>query len=209
MGRLLIMGAGGHGKVLAEAAFAMNHFSEILFLDDFFSKNENCIGFSVVGSFNDMRRLFQEGDSLAVAIGDNRKRLSLLAEAKELGYALPVIIHPFSWLSPSVSIAEGSVVLAGAVLNSSVKIGRGCIVNTSATVDHDCVLADGVHLSPGSHLSGQVSIGECSWICVGAAIGNQISIGKNCVLAAGAALVSDMPDDAFFAGVPAQAKQRK
>ena len=203
MSRLVILGAGGHGAVCAEAAAAMGAWAEIVFLDDSPPGND-VVGFRVEGGFDAVSH-YASGDSQAiVAVGDNRRRLHLTAGLQEAGIEVGTIVHPAAIVSPSASLAAGVVVFAGSVVNARASIGVACIINTSATIDHDCHLDSGVHVSPGAHLAGTVSVGECSWVGVGASVRDGVRIGQDVIVGAGAAVISDIPRGKTVVGVPAR-----
>lgn len=207
MSKLLILGAGGHGKVIAETAILMNKWQDIAFLDE----NPNIkgiLGYPVIGGLSECKNLLGEYTEGFVAIGNNHRRVELIMELEYHGFLIPNIIHPTSVISPTSRIGKGSSLLAGAIVNSSTEIGKGCIINTAATIDHDCILQDGVHLSPGSHLGGNVFIGKHSWICIGAVVSNNIIIGKDSIVAAGSTVINDIGDSVMVAGVPAILKRR-
>jgi sugar O-acyltransferase (sialic acid O-acetyltransferase NeuD family) len=203
MPKILILGAGGHGKVIAEVASLMGKWNEISFLDD---NDELKVvnGHHVIGRIGDYKRFREAYDSFFVAIGNNKLRLKLINQLTEDGLYVPVLQHPFSFVSATSKIGKGTVIMAGAVINTNAIIGRGCIINTSSSIDHDCVLEDGVHISPGVHVGGTTVVGQNSWICIGACISNNISIGKNSIIAAGAAVVKDVEDNILVGGVPAR-----
>ena len=204
MSRLLVIGAGGHGKVVAEAAIASQAWTEVAFLDRRFPELRSVNGWPVIGSDGAIATYRSRYPEIFVAIGDNRARVEQLRECLESGFRAPVILHPRAWVSPSASVGPGVIVVGGAIVNACASIGRGCIVNTGATVDHDCELADGVHISPGAHVGGGTSIGECTWIGIGAAIRHGIRIGADVMVGAGAAVVDDLPTGVTALGVPAR-----
>ena len=189
MSRLIIIGAGGHGKVVADAANQI-----CVFLDDDQDLER------VAGSIEQLQQIQREDDQVIVAMGDNNTRLNLLNDLHNVA----TVVHPSATVSESVSLGRGTVVFANAAVNPDTVIGRGCVINTGATVDHDCVLEDGVHISPGANIGGGVTIGCCSWIGIGASVKHGITIGKNVVVGAGAAVVSDIPDGITVVGVPAK-----
>ncbi|MNB99866.1 putative acetyltransferase EpsM [compost metagenome] len=200
------MGAGGHGKVVAEAAMLTEMWDEIAFLDNNIDYS-SVMDVPVVGSFNSYLEHIQDYSNAFVALGNNHLRLLWIEKLKHAGYTIPVIIHPNSILSKFCRIDYGTVVLANAVINPSVEISEGCIINTASSVDHDSKLGKGVHVSPGVNISGTVSIGAYSWLGVGAKIANNISVGANVIIAAGATVISDVPNNVMVAGVPAKIKK--
>lgn len=203
MSGLLILGAGGHGKVVCEIAKLMCCWDEIAFLDDN-CKLKEVNGVPVVGRFEDAIHLKDRYQSAFVAIGDNFTRMRLIDLFLANGFDVPVLIHPNSCISKACNIDKGSVVMAGAVINPGTVIGRGCIVNTSSSIDHDCIIEDGTHISPGAHIAGTVTIGRNCWICIGASIANNIVIKSGSIVAAGAAAVKSVDKNILVGGVPAR-----
>lgn len=206
MSKLLILGAGGHGKVVAEIATKMKKWNEIAFLDDN-EKLKEVNRYKVIDKINSYKSYKEIYKNAFVAIGNNQLRLKLIENLLDEGFNIPVLIHPFTAISSNVSIDKGTVIMPGAVINANTVIGKGCIINTSVSIDHDCTLSDGVHISPGVHVGGTVSIGTCTWICIGSSISNNVEIGNNVVIAAGAAVVKNVPNNVLVAGVPADFKK--
>ncbi|MDY0940056.1 acetyltransferase [Priestia megaterium] len=206
MAKLLILGAGGHGKVVSEIAQLMKQWEEIAFLDDREDISE-VLGIPIVGKLADLSALRSEYEYAFVAIGSNTARLKWTEKLSHHDFKIPTLIHPSSTVSAKSFIEEGTVIMAGAVINPDTRIGRSCIINTASTIDHDCILHRGVHTSPGAHLGGTVKIGERTWICIGATIINNINIGCDSVIAAGAVVTKDVPSNVLVAGVPAVIKK--
>ena len=197
LNRLFIIGASGHGKVIADIAVKCG-YKDIVFLDD----NENvkeCAGFPVIGKVSDA--VTMEEDKI-VAIGNAEIRQKIQNQLSNL----VTLIHPSAVVSRRVKIGEGTVIMAGAVINSDVVIGKGCIINTGASVDHDCKLEDFVHVSVGAHVAGTVSIGSKTWIGAGATVSNNVSICDNCMIGAGAVVVKDLIKSGIYIGVPVREK---
>ena len=195
--KLVILGASGHGKVVADIA-VKNGYTDIVFLDDDPSLT-TCAGYPVLGPISLLAET--EGDVFA-AIGNagiRRKETERYPDR-----AFPTLIHPGAIIAPDVEIGSGSVVMAGAVINPGAVIGKGCIVNTCASVDHDCVLGDYCHVAPGAHLCGTVTVGAATWIGAGATVSNNLTICGGCMIGAGAVVTSDVPDHALMLGVPAR-----
>lgn len=192
MNRITIIGASGHGKVVADIA-KLNGYTDIVFLDDREGVTE-CCGYKVIGGTNTP----VEGDCF-VAIGnaEARKRLSE-------GRRLVTLIHPHAVIASDVEIGEGTVVMAGTVINPAAKIGRGCIINTSSSVDHDCVLGDYCHVAVGAHLCGTVNTGNNVWIGAGATVSNNTNICGDCMIGAGCVVVKDIDEPGTYIGVPAK-----
>ncbi|EHQ89369.1 acetyltransferase [Desulfosporosinus youngiae] len=206
MGKLLILGAGGHGKVVAECALSLGIYTTIAFLDDDEKVIEESILGScpVIGTFSDAGSFVHKFSEAFVALGNNRSRVRLITYLREIGYKIPCLIHPAAYVSKSAHIEIGTVIMAGAVVNADAHIGVGGIINTGASVDHDCVLGVGVHLSPGARLGGTVTVGDYTWICMGANVVNNVHVGKGSVAAAGATVIRDVGDNLLVAKVPAR-----
>jgi sugar O-acyltransferase (sialic acid O-acetyltransferase NeuD family) len=204
MTRLLIIGAGGHGAVVAEAAAEVGQWSEIVFLDDTDTEGR-VLEFPILGKSGDLSSFLDGDTEVFVAIGDNRRRLELLRSIAEENARLATVIHPTACISPSASVSSGTVACAGVIVNARATVGLGCILNTAATIDHDCAIEDGVHISPGANLAGNVHVGTCTWIGIGSSIREGIRIGRDSMVGAGSAVVSDVADGATVGGVPARA----
>ena len=209
MSTLLILGAGGHAKVVAETALSSGVASHIAFLDDRCTGPDqlpHLLGWPVIGPLkNALNPSFLDRyPAVAVAIGQSRPRLDWIEKLVHAGYALPVLIHPTAWLSPSSQVGPASVVFAQAAVQAQASIGIGAILNTGCSVDHDVRLADGVHICPGSRLAGEVHVGTRSWLGIGSSVIQQVRIGADVTVGAGAAVVRDLPDGITAVGVPAR-----
>jgi sugar O-acyltransferase (sialic acid O-acetyltransferase NeuD family) len=203
--RLAILGASGHGKVVADVALQAG-WDDVRFYDDRWPQIEILEEWFVIGSTNDLLGSHEEYAGVIVAIGDNRTRLSKQRDLSAAGAEMVSIVHPKAIVSTRTIVGRGSVIVGGAVVNAYATAGIACIINSGATVDHDCELADGVHISPGAHLGGGVRVGEASWIGVGAAVRHGVSIGADVMVGAGAAVVRDVADRVTVMGVPARAR---
>jgi len=201
---LIVIGAGGHGRVIADAAETSGYWSDIAFLDDRYPELTLSGSWPVIGTIEAARNMRKRFSHASVGIGDNVARLKLLNDLRELGFNLPTVVHPTAAISRHAEIAEGTVVFAQAVINVGAKLGMGCIVNTGAKIDHDCVLGVAVHISPGVSLAGGVAIGDYSWIGIGASVKQLIVIGKNVTVGVGSAVIKNLPDGITAVGVPAR-----
>ncbi len=194
--KLIIIGASGHGKVVADIAMLMG-FADIVFLDD----NENitsCGKYPVIGKTNDLPKL--DGD-VFVGIGNAKIREALMN--KYCDRVFPTLIHPKAVIAEDTSFGTGTVVMAGAVVNSGTTVGKGCIINTCSSVDHDCVINDYVHISVGAHVCGTVNIGESTWLGAGATVSNNVNICSGCMIGAGAVVIKNIYEAGTYVGVPA------
>lgn len=199
MKQLVIIGASGHGKVVADCA-VKNGYENIIFLDD----NEtvtHCGKYKVFGSSKETDSL--SGD-IIVAIGNSSYRRKIQTSIDE--GRLITLIHPEAVVGDDVEIGIGSIVMAGVVINPGSRIGKGVIVNTSSSIDHDCVIGDFVHIAVGAHLAGNVRIGDDSWIGAGAIVNNNLHICSDCMIGAGAVVVKDIEKIGTYVGIPARQK---
>lgn len=206
-GRLAILGASGHGKVVADIAL-QSGWGEVCFYDDAYPALGMVEQWPVAGIFETLLRDLAGFDGVAVAIGDNRIRSARLEMLLDHGGNTVTLIHPRAIVSPFATLAPGCVVVAGAVINAFAVLARGCIVNTAATVGHDCRLAQGVHIASGANLAGDVSVGCFTWVGVGAAVRQGICLGDGVTVGAGAAVIHDVSDGATVVGVPARPLRR-
>ena len=199
MKKIVLIGASGHGKVVADIA-RLNGYEDISFLDDN-EDNSVCGKYSVVGKTD----CYKDFDcDFFVSIGNARVRKHIMEKLICDEKSLPVLIHPNSIIAEDVSIDVGTVVMAGTVINSGTSIGKGCIINTCSSVDHDNSIGDYVHIAVGAHLCGTVKVGNDTWIGAGATLINNISIFDGCVIGAGAVIIDDINERGTYVGVPAR-----
>lgn len=199
--KLTIIGASGHGKVAADIA-KLCGYEELEFLDDDTSVR-TCADIPVTGPSSAAG--VKEND-LFVAIGNAGIRQRLM-EANQ-GKHFTTLLHPEAVIAENASIGEGTVVMAGAVVNPCSEIGRGVIINTCSSVDHDCRIHDYVHVAVGAHVCGNVEIGKGTWIGAGSIIINNIKVCHNCMIGAGAVVVKDIDEPGTYLGVPARRKEQ-
>ena len=202
MTHLAILGAGGHGCVVYEAAVA-SRWDNISFYDDAWPASSSVMELQIKGGTKDLVNSAKLFDAVIVAIGDNQTRLRKCNYLKDNGLNLATVIHPSAVVSPSSKIGAGSVILAGAVVSANSTLGHAVIVNNASSIDHDCILEDGVHVSPGVNIGGGVRIGKCSWLGLGSNVLNSINIGRSVIVGAGAVVVKDTRDSLTVTGVPA------
>ena len=203
-GRLLILGASGHGKVVGDCARAAGLWPELVFFDDRWPELNACGPWPVSGTGESLLSQARTGDQAFVAIGHAETRLKLLQRLSSAGIEIATVIHPSASVSAGAALEAGCLVAAGAVVNIVSRLGTGCIINTGATVDHDCILDAGVHICPGAHLAGDVRIGRGTWVGIGSAVSQGIRIGQGALIGAGSAVVDPVADWQTVAGVPAR-----
>ncbi len=195
---VIIIGAGGHGKVIADIAIKSG--ANVLgFFDDDPGK-KSVMGFKVIGEVKDIA-LYKSKAKFIIAIGDNNIRRKI-AQAYDVNWC--TLIHPRAVIGTDVKIGEGTVVMANAVINASATVGSHCIVNTGAIVEHDDTIEDFVHLSPRTVLSGGVHVGLGTQIGAGAVVNNNISICEDCLVGSGAVLIKNIYVRGTYVGVPAR-----
>lgn len=205
---LMIWGASGHAKVVADIVRRQGEYRAVAFLDDAQTADnaEEFLGLPLYRKREDIHRL-REDDGLehvVIAIGDCAVRLRLAQWAREQGYRLARVIHPGAVIAEDVKIGEGTVIAPGVVIAPAAVIGENVILNTSSTVDHDSIIEDGAHLCPGVHAAGRVRVGRAAWVGVGATLSNDVSVGADAFLGAGSVVVRDIPEGVLAYGVPAR-----
>jgi len=197
---LIIIGASGQGKVVADIAIKMNKWQSIVFLDDDESIKTS-MGLEVIGRTADASTYRDDADFF-VAIGNNAVREKVQEKLAKEGLSVVRLIHPGSVVGTDVEIGIGTAIMAGVVINSSSRIGKGCILNTSSSLDHDNIIEDYVHISPGVRTAGSVNIGKSTWLGIGSVISNNVNICSGCKVGAGAVVVKDITEPGTYVGVP-------
>ncbi|HLO98599.1 MAG TPA: acetyltransferase [Fimbriimonas sp.] len=194
---LVLIGSGGHAKVVLAAARASGWMVTALLDDDTKKHGENVFGVEIRGPISSLG----SADLAHIAIGNAAVRMKF----DSLGCEWSTIIHPHAYVDSTSIIGAGSFVAAGAVVNSATVVGRHCIINTCASVDHDNVLEDFVQIAPGAHLGGNVTVREGAFVGLGASIIHGVTIGRNALIGAGATIIRDVPDGAKIVGNPGRA----
>lgn len=190
---IVLYGASGHCKVIIDI-LECNEQTISCIIDD--APKKNILGFPVLHSKD---YCFSGDEKIILSIGNNKVRKKL---AQKLKVHFVKAIHPKSIISNHSSIGEGTVIMAGAVVNPQVVIGGHCIINTGAVIEHDCKIDDYAHISPNASLAGGVEVGEGSQVGIGASVIQGVKIGKWAVIGAGAVVIRDVPDFAVVVGNP-------
>lgn len=198
MKKLVIIGIGGHGRVVEDIA-RLNGYEDIGFLDD------NSADSSVIGKISEYVK-FLNNSVFFIAIGNNAIRERFQTMIEKSGGEIVNLIHPASVVAQKVMLGKGIAIMAGAVVNTAATIGDGCIINTCSSVDHDCVIGKFVHISVGTHVAGTVEIGERTFLGAGATIINNVKICWDCTVGAGAVVVKNIEKQGIYIGVPARLK---
>ena len=209
MENVVIWGASGHARVVADILRLRGEYQVVGFLDSIHPERRHTQfdGAEILGGEEQLDELFQKGiRHLIVGIGNCEARLRCAELAKAQGFTLVSAIHPSAVIASSVTIGAGAVVAAGAIVNPGSVIGENVIINTSASVDHECRIADGAHICPGAHLAGKVTVGRGAWVGIGSSVIAGIHIGDGAYIGAGAAVIRDIPDYVVAYGNPARVK---
>ena len=194
---ILLIGAGGHGLVLAEIAKLIG-YKRICFLDDEYDKD---YPYDIIGGINDFL-LYKDNYDFFISIGSNKSRRDIAAKIYSRHCKLVNLIHPSAIISDSAQLSEGIAIMPNTVINSKSKIGLGAIINTSTSIDHENIIGDFVHVSPGCHLGGQVSIDNMCWLGIGCNVINNIKICEECIIGAGSTIIKDIKKSGTYVGTP-------
>lgn len=198
---VVIVGASGHGKVVADIVLKSGD-KVFGFLDDNLKVGNFFCGFPVLGSTDDWIKVQEK--SFIIAIGNPEIREALSQKIRAEFYTA---IHPSAQISLlDIHIEEGTTIMANAVINSGAYVGRHCIINSAAVVEHDNHISDFVHISVGAKVAGTVNIGARTWIGMGACINNNLSICSDCMVGAGAVVVKSIERSGIYIGIPAKMK---
>lgn len=205
--RIVLIGGGGHARVLMELVSLTGSFEVEAVLDPNLAPGTLVFGAKVAGGDELLPGLFSRGvRNACVAVGsvrDNSRRASIYAMLKGAGFNLPRLIHPKAFISGSAIINEGAQVMAAAAVQAGCEIGANAIVNTGAIVEHGCRIGRHAHVAPGSVVSGGCEIGDSAFVGAGATVIQEVRIGERAVIAAGAVVVNDVPPGILVKGVPA------
>jgi len=201
--RLAILGASGHGKVVADIAECCG-WDEVVFFDDAWPKVSVNDNWAVAGNSQALVECLDTFAGVVVAIGNNAIRAEKLRWLSEISAPVVTLVHPSAVISQYADLGAGTVVMPGVVVNVSSQIGDGVILNTGCSIDHDCTIGDCTHISPGARLAGGVKVGAQSWIGIGTSVKQLVQIGQRVTVGAGAAVVTDLPDGVTAVGVPAR-----
>jgi len=202
---LAIVGASGHGKVIADIAEQLGY--TVNFYDDAYPSKKNIEHWAIHGTCEDLIALNNinaaSNNEVVVAIGNNEIRQQKIQLLQQNSFNLITLIHPTAVISQYSKIAPGTVIFAGAIINAFANVGAGCIINTAAVVEHDCSIDDFSHICPNVVLAGGVSVGAKSWVGIGSQVKQLITIGDNCLIGAGSTVVKNIPDNVTAFGSPA------
>ncbi len=204
--KILLIGGGGHAKVVLDSLLSQNQYLEIGIID----KNENIgkriLGIEIIGTDEDLTTLYSKGYNYAFvtvgSIGNPQLRIKLQKLIKEIGFIIPNIIDQTAMVSRDVFLEEGIYIGKGAIINSGTIIKKGAIINTRAIIEHDCVIGEFVHIAPGSVISGEVVIGDNTHIGANSVIKQQVIIGNNTLIGIGSVVVKNLKNNIIAYGNP-------
>lgn len=203
--KLVILGASGHGKVIADIAEQLGY--TVNFYDDAYPNKKNIEHWAIHGSCADLIALNNTNTTLSndvvVAIGNNEIRKLKIQLLQQNSFNLITLIHPTAVISQYAEVAPGTVIFAGAIINAFANVGVGCIINTAAVIEHDCSIDDFSHICPNVALAGGASVGTKSWVGIGSQVKQLVTIGDSCLIGAGSTVVKNIPDNVTAFGSPA------
>ena len=206
---ILVIGGGGHAKVLIELLEETHTYELVGIIDRGLTTNEEVLGYPVLGDDKTLKAMFSMGVHKAVmgigSRGSNFQRAKVWKKAMDLGFNFPTLIHPHSYVSPRANISEGCQILVGAVVNTDVVIAPISVINTRVVVEHECKIGLNVFIGTGSTMCGKVIVGDHSFIGANACLLPDVEIGSNCLVAAGSVLTKTFPSATNIKGVPAKA----
>ncbi|MBI3172740.1 MAG: acetyltransferase [Chloroflexi bacterium] len=213
MDKIVIVGASGHGKVVADVVERDGKFAILGWIDSYKPAGGEFFGYPVLGAEDALFDLWQRREIVGglIAIGDNWSRGRMVEKIHSLAadFVFVTAVHPSAQIARGVSIGVGTVLMAGVVVNSDSRIGAHCILNTRASLDHDCVMDDCSSLAPGVTTGGTVTIGAYSAVSLGVNILHGKTVGAHTVVGAGALVREDLPDHCVAYGVPARVIRRR
>jgi len=201
---LIIIGAGGHGKVVADCAEEMACYHEIFFLDGRAPDLNNCGVWTVIDQPQNFLDYNQENVDFFVAIGENSSRKKWLTKLIKSDVNVATLIHPKTVISKHVLVKKGSLICANATINAFTQIGIGCIVNTAASIDHDCFIDDFVHIAPGNSIAGTVTIEQLCFVGIGSSIIQGVTLGESSIIGAGSVVIKNIAENTLAVGCPAK-----
>lgn len=201
---LVVVGSGGHAKVIVEAVRARIPDREIILLDDGpEAQGRTVLGLNVSGNREQLSANFK-GAPVALGIGNNHARAEIIAWLSANSHLLETVIHPTAIVGATVAIGQGAFLAAGSIAIADSRIGAGAIINTGASVDHDCEIGEAAHIAPGVRLCGNVRVGDRTLIGVGSSVRPGISIAADVILGAGSVVVRNINAAGTYAGNPAR-----
>ncbi|NNM03670.1 MAG: acetyltransferase [Gemmatimonadetes bacterium] len=207
--RIVIVGGGGHAKVLCDLIACTDGFEVVGLVDPALPAGSRQFGLPVLGDDSILEEVLASGVGNATVglggTGNNRPRKRLFDIVESTGFSLPSLVHPSAVVSEQAELGEGAQVMAGVIVQTGSLIGKNTILNTGSCVDHDTKVGNHVHLAPAAALCGGCTVGDLAHVGAGAVVIQDIRVGSGSIVAAGATVVRDVPDGTTVAGTPARA----
>lgn len=206
MKKIIIIGSGGHASVIIDAVEKEKKYSIYGIIDPVRPVNTMIYGYRVIGTESVLPAIMKDVHGGIVAIGDNWSRKKTAEAIRTLipGFTFVSVVHPKACISSNVKIGDGTIVMAGTVVNRNAIIGEHCILNTNSSVDHDCILSDFVSIAPGVVLGGNVKVGNSTAVSLGARVIHSVSIGEHTIIGAGSTVVHLIDSCCVAYGTPAK-----
>lgn len=208
MEKIVLVAAGGHCKVIIDIIKSTGNYEIVGITDTSMKPGEYLLDVPILGDDNILHKLFNEGVHNAFicigALNNIKLREKIANNLLEIGFKLPVLIHPKAIVAPYAQIKSGTCVMAGTVINSGAVIKENCIINTSSVIEHDCTIGRNVHISPRACICGGVSIGNNTHIGAGAVVIQVVNIGSDVVIGAGSVVIKDIENNVTAVGVPSK-----
>jgi UDP-perosamine 4-acetyltransferase len=204
---VIVLGSGGHAKVLVEALRAQG--TKVIGVTDADPARRGAavLGADVIGT-DEALHGFPPSAAMLVnglgSVGATTSRRKLFERFKGRGYRFATVVHPTAWVSPSARLGEGVQIMAGCVVQADCAIGDDSIVNSGASVDHDCRIGSHVHIAPGVTLSGGVEVGDNAHIGTASTVMQGVRVGESSIVGAGAVVIKNVPPRVTVGGVPAR-----
>ena len=206
MKNIVIYGASGHAKMIVDIVLKNNDYNLVGFIDSYKPMNSKVYGHNIVGNLDTISAVIKTFniEGIVIGIGDNDLRLNIYRSIKKIASSIEFvpIVHPSAILAEDILVPEGTVLMAGSIVNANAKLGKFCILNTKASLGHDSVMSDFSSLSSGVTIAGNVSIGFCTSICIGASVSQGITIGDHTVIGGASLVLKSIGDFKLAYGVP-------
>ncbi|MDP8210685.1 MAG: acetyltransferase [Candidatus Stygibacter australis] len=201
---LLILGAGGHSRVLIDTAELLGYVVLGIVDVNYYGQEERILGYPVIGDISALSSYSVETTEIVIAFGDNAKRREYFTKVREMGFNVPALIHPSSVLSKYVKLKEGVFINAGVIVNALAEVEENSIINTGSIIEHEVKIGKNSHICPGVRIAGRVMIGNNTFVGTGSTIIDKITIGDNVIIGAGSVVIRDIKSNSKVAGIPAR-----
>ncbi|MBU3161217.1 acetyltransferase [Clostridium frigoris] len=213
MEKIVLVGAGGHCKVIIDIIKSVGKYDIIGVTDTTFRGEKLVLDIPIIGDDSILKKLYNDGvENAFVCIGalqNIRLRDKIYNKLKDIGFNIPVLIHKDTIVSSYASIASGTCVMPGAIINPGVSIEENCIINTGVVIEHDCKIQRNTHISPKACIAGGVKVGHDTHVGMGSCIIQALHIGNNVIIGAGAVVINNVVDNVVTVGVPSKIIKRR